>query len=229
LARYTGLSRRYIAGDLWTFLDWCTQTGLDPLTARRVDIELYLPELRETRALKPSTISRRLSVLAGFYRTRVIDAVLDHSPAVHVRRPPVPPESPTLGLSHLQFEALLSAAARRLDRGRGRRAGHCGGIFTQLQRLRESYRYTVFCRATRDVRLRRGPPDQCLTGLRTQGRRVCQVPAGVPAGAEVRDSEQHRLAVLPADTISVSTTVPPRSCARVRPPCHRPAVTPTSS
>ena len=28
----------------------------------------------------------------------------------HVRRPPVPPESPTLGLTHLQLEALLTAA-----------------------------------------------------------------------------------------------------------------------
>jgi integrase/recombinase XerD len=40
----------------------------------------------------------------------VIDGILEHSPADHVRRPNVPPESPTLGLSHLQFEALLSAA-----------------------------------------------------------------------------------------------------------------------
>ncbi|WP_222720992.1 tyrosine-type recombinase/integrase [Actinomadura sp. HBU206391] len=55
-------------------------------------------------------MSRRLSVVAGFYRTCVIDGVLEHSPADHVRCPNVPPESPTLGLSHLQFEALLSAS-----------------------------------------------------------------------------------------------------------------------
>jgi integrase len=48
--------------------------------------------------------------VAGFYRTCVIDGVLDHSPAEHVRRPIVPPESPTLGLTHLQFEAMLTAA-----------------------------------------------------------------------------------------------------------------------
>jgi integrase/recombinase XerD len=58
----------------------------------------------------PSTVSRRLSVVVGFYRTCVIDGVLEHSPAEYVRRPNVPPESPTLGLSHLQFEAMLSAA-----------------------------------------------------------------------------------------------------------------------
>lgn len=53
---------------------------------------------------------RRLSVVAGFYRTCVIDGVLDHSPADYVRRPTVPPESPTLGLTHLQSEAMLTPA-----------------------------------------------------------------------------------------------------------------------
>jgi site-specific recombinase XerD len=51
-------------------------------------------------------VSRRFSVAAGFYRT----CVLEHSPAEHVRRPSVPAESPTLGFTHLQFEALLTAA-----------------------------------------------------------------------------------------------------------------------
>ena len=36
--------------------------------------------------------------------------MLEHSPAEHVRRPAVPAESPTLGFTHLQFEALLTAA-----------------------------------------------------------------------------------------------------------------------
>jgi integrase/recombinase XerD len=40
----------------------------------------------------------------------VIDGILEHSPAKHVRRPSVPAESPTLGFTHLQFEALLTAA-----------------------------------------------------------------------------------------------------------------------
>ena len=49
-------------------------------------------------------------MVAGFYKTCVIDGLLEHSPADHVRRPLVPPESPTLGFTHLQFEALLTAA-----------------------------------------------------------------------------------------------------------------------
>ncbi|MEV0296812.1 tyrosine-type recombinase/integrase [Nocardia sp. NPDC050710] len=59
-----------------------------------------------------------MAVVTGFYRTCVIDGVLAHSPAEYVRRPRVSNESPTLGLSHLQFEALLSAArdsANRFD------------------------------------------------------------------------------------------------------------------
>jgi len=72
--------------------------------------------MQETRRYKPSTVSRRTSVLSGFYRTAVIDGVLAHSPAEYVRRPTVPPESPTLGLRHLQFEAMLTAARESANR-----------------------------------------------------------------------------------------------------------------
>jgi integrase/recombinase XerD len=66
--------------------------------------------MQEIGRFKPSMVSRRFSVTAGFYRTCVIDGVLEHSPAEYVRRPAVPAESPTLGFTHLQFEALLTAA-----------------------------------------------------------------------------------------------------------------------
>jgi integrase len=55
-------------------------------------------------------VSRRVSIVAGFYRICVIDGLLEHSPADHVRRPRISNESPTLGLTHLQFEAILTAA-----------------------------------------------------------------------------------------------------------------------
>jgi len=90
--------------------DLCPGRGVRPLVARRSDLELFVRWMQETRRFKPSTVARRTSVLAGFYRTCVIDGVLDNSPAEYVRRPSVPPESPTLGLTHLQFEAMLTAA-----------------------------------------------------------------------------------------------------------------------
>jgi integrase/recombinase XerD len=98
------------ASDLRCFLAWCAQHGLDPLAARRPHLELYIRWMQEIRRFKPSAVSRRFSVAAGFYRSCVIDGLLEHPPAKHVRRPAVPAASPTLGFTHLQFEALLTTA-----------------------------------------------------------------------------------------------------------------------
>jgi len=110
LARFKGSSREHTESDLRCYLIWCAERNLDPLAAQRLHLEMYIRWMQETRLFKPSTISRRFSVTAGFYRTCAIDGVLEHSPAEHVRRPAVPAESPTLGFTHLQFEALLTAA-----------------------------------------------------------------------------------------------------------------------
>ncbi len=110
LARFKGSSREHAESDLRCFLAWCAGRDLNPLTAKRPHLELYIRWMQEIRRFKPSTVSRRFSVTAGFYRTCVIDGLLEHSPAEHVRRPTVPAESPTLGFTHLQLEALLTAA-----------------------------------------------------------------------------------------------------------------------
>jgi integrase/recombinase XerD len=107
---YGGISREHTESDLRVFFAWGQARQLAPLGAQRNDLELYLRWMQDIRRFKPSTVSRRLSVVAGFYRTCVIDGVLEHSPADYVRRPTVPRESPTLGLTHLQFEAMLTAA-----------------------------------------------------------------------------------------------------------------------
>jgi integrase/recombinase XerD len=109
-ARFRGMSRNRTESDLRSYLTWCAERGLDPLAAQPPHLELYIRWMQEIRRIKPSTVSRRFSVTAGFYRTCVLASVLEHSPAEHVRRPSVPAESPTLGFTHLQFEALLTAA-----------------------------------------------------------------------------------------------------------------------
>ncbi len=96
--------------DLRRYLAWCAERGLDPFLARRPHLELYIRWMQEIRRFKPSTVSRRFSVTAGFYRICIINGVLEHSPAEHVRRPAVPAESPTPGFTHLQSEALLTVA-----------------------------------------------------------------------------------------------------------------------
>src|SRR6201982_2960101 len=100
LARFKGASREHTGSDLRCYLAWCAERGLDPLAARRPHLELYIRWMQEIRRFKPSTVSRRFSVTAGFYRTCAVDGVLEHSPAEHVRRPAVaanrrPWDSPT--------------------------------------------------------------------------------------------------------------------------------------
>ena len=116
LARFKGQSRIHTESDLRGYLVWCEARDLDPFAATRPHIELYVRWLQEIRRYQPSTVSRRMSVVAGFFRTCVIDGALEHSPAEYVRRPNVPAESPTLGPTHLQFEALLSAAKHSTNR-----------------------------------------------------------------------------------------------------------------
>jgi hypothetical protein len=99
LGRYRGETRLHTESDLRVFLGWCVNQNLDPLAAVWVDIERYLRWLQDERRYQPSTVSRRLSVVVGFYRVCVIDQILAHSPADYVRRPTVPAESPTLGLA----------------------------------------------------------------------------------------------------------------------------------
>jgi integrase/recombinase XerD len=116
LARFKGVSRTHAESDLRAYLTWCGERRVEPLAASRPQVELRVRWMQEIRRLKPSTVSRRTSVVAGFYRTAVIDGLLEHSPAEHVRRPTVPAESPTLGLTHLQLEALLTAARQSRNR-----------------------------------------------------------------------------------------------------------------
>jgi integrase/recombinase XerD len=109
LARFKGSSREHTESDLRCFLAWCAERIWTPGRPAPPPGALHR-WMQEIRRFKPSTVCRRFSVAAGFYRTCVIDGVLEHSPAEHVRRPSVPAESPTPGFTHLQFEALLTAA-----------------------------------------------------------------------------------------------------------------------
>jgi integrase/recombinase XerD len=80
LSRYKGSSRVHADSDLRAYLTRCLERGADPLTVSRPQVELYVRWMQEIRRFKPSTVSPRLSVMVGFYRTCVIDGVLPSSP-----------------------------------------------------------------------------------------------------------------------------------------------------
>ncbi|GAA2389078.1 hypothetical protein GCM10010170_100520 [Dactylosporangium salmoneum] len=110
LGRYRGQTRLHSESELRVLLRWCADQDLDPLIAVRIDIERYVRWLQDVRCSPPPShapIDR-----ARVYRVCVVDGILPQSPADYVRRPTVPPESPTLGLGHLQLEALITTARR---------------------------------------------------------------------------------------------------------------------
>ena len=88
LARYKGDTRVHTASDLNSYLRWCLEHSLSPLEARTRS-RRALPALAagspSAQALDrlPTPFGRS----PGFYRTCVIDGVLEHSPAEYVRRP----------------------------------------------------------------------------------------------------------------------------------------------
>src|SRR5215475_1008569 len=97
LARFKGSSRSHTDSDLRCYLAWCAERSLDPLVARRPHLELYIRWMQEIRRFKPSTVSRRFSVVTGFYRTCVIDGLL-----VGGGRPPSQPPPARAGVGELQ-------------------------------------------------------------------------------------------------------------------------------
>lgn len=97
LAGYGASTRTGYATDLRLFAEWCRSNGLDLFEVQRSHLELFGRSM-DARGLMASTIARRLSALASFYRYCEQEGHVDRSPATHVRRPRVDIESRTLGL-----------------------------------------------------------------------------------------------------------------------------------
>ena len=109
LSGYRGLTREAYALDLRQFVSWCSDHHLGLFAARRVDIECFARDL-EARGKARATVARRLCTIAGLYRYAEEEGLVDHSPAVHVRRPRVDYESHATGLDRNELGALLVAA-----------------------------------------------------------------------------------------------------------------------
>ena len=122
--------------------------------------------MQEIRRFKPSTISRRFSFTAGFYRTCVLGGLRQHSPAKHVRRPAVPAESPTLGFTHRQVEALLT--------GRPASTGPCGFAPAALPGVLGS---RIFDATSADLADLGDEHGHRVPRVRGKGTKVVQVPA----------------------------------------------------
>jgi integrase/recombinase XerD len=109
LAGYSGLTRDAYALDLRQYAAWVTGVGIRLFESRRVHIEAFAREL-EARGRSRATIARRLGTITCFYRYAEQEGLIEHSPAVHVRRPKLDYESHAVGLDRNELGAMLVAA-----------------------------------------------------------------------------------------------------------------------
>ncbi len=109
LAGYSGATRTSYATDLRIFATWCRQADLSLLTVTGSHLELFGRWMEETGRMR-STVARRLSTLASFYRYCEQEQLVHRNPALNVRRPKVDYESRTLGLDRNELGAFLVQA-----------------------------------------------------------------------------------------------------------------------
>jgi integrase/recombinase XerD len=109
LAAYSDRTREAYTLDLRQFCSWVASHRLRLYEVRRAHIELYARELEEAGRAR-ATIGRRLSTITSFYRYVEEEGLIEHSPAVHVRRPRIDYESHAVGLDRNELGALQVAA-----------------------------------------------------------------------------------------------------------------------
>ncbi|HEV2071334.1 MAG TPA: site-specific integrase [Acidimicrobiales bacterium] len=78
LAGYAGATRTSYATDLRIFSTWCGQADLSLLTVKRSHLELFGRWMEETGRMR-STVARRLSTLASFYRYCEQEQLIDRT------------------------------------------------------------------------------------------------------------------------------------------------------
>ena len=111
LAGYRGETVRAYSGDLRAWTEWCASSGIAPLAVTRAQIETYARSLQDTQGLLPATVARRVTTVCCFYRHCAAEDLIERNPGQFVRRPQVPSDSRTLGLTYLEFVSFLHTGA----------------------------------------------------------------------------------------------------------------------
>jgi integrase/recombinase XerD len=115
-------TRRAYYADLGDWLGWCHRTGLDPLAARRADVDAWKATLVATgrdgsvRAAAAATVARRLAAVSSWYRYLVSNDVTARNPTEAVGRPRTCDAPPLPALDEASTIQLLAHAERRARR-----------------------------------------------------------------------------------------------------------------
>ena len=127
LAGYRGFTRDAYTLDLRRFTAWCWQHDRRLFDVHRVDIECFARHLEDAGRAR-ATVARRLCTIVGFYRYAEEEDVIEHSPAVHIRRPRIDYESHVAGRDPLRpCRSVPKATVVNPDRRRAPRARRRGG------------------------------------------------------------------------------------------------------
>jgi site-specific recombinase XerD len=115
-------TRRAYFADLSAWLEWCRRTGLEPLQARRADVDAWKATLTVTakdgsvKKASSSTVARRLAAISSWYQYLEDNDVAERNPVAAVKRPKLDQQSPFPALSEAETAQLLDHVTRRAER-----------------------------------------------------------------------------------------------------------------
>ncbi|HET9656643.1 MAG TPA: tyrosine-type recombinase/integrase [Kineosporiaceae bacterium] len=115
-------TRRAYYADLAEWLSWCERTGLDPLGARRADLDAWKGTLVVTGpagAVRPpaaATVARRLASVSSWYRYLISNDVAARNPVEAVNRPRTHDLPPLPALDETSTARLLTYVEQRARR-----------------------------------------------------------------------------------------------------------------
>lgn len=113
--------RAYYA-DLAAWLSWCQRSGLDPLQARRADVDAWKATVTVTgrdgvpRPAAPSTLARTLAGVSSWYRYLQSNDVTERNPVAAAGRPKRARTSPLPALDEKATATLLDHVEDRARR-----------------------------------------------------------------------------------------------------------------
>lgn len=115
-------TRRAYYADLAEWLGWCERTGLDPLAARRADLDAWKGTLVVTgragavRQPAAATVARRLASVSSWYRYLISNDVAARNPVEAVNRPRTSDLPPLPALDETCTARLLTHVEQRARR-----------------------------------------------------------------------------------------------------------------
>jgi integrase/recombinase XerD len=110
LSRYKPSTQRTYATYLPRWVRWCTGRGLDPLAARRADVELWLRSVADS-GLARASIAAHYDAVASLYRLAHEEELVAVNPCARVVRPKIQRELQRREvLTVLEYAAYLTAA-----------------------------------------------------------------------------------------------------------------------